>query len=215
MMTMAAEHAAGTWLKDLLGIPASASVGFVSGAQEANTVGLAAGRHFVLREAGWDVERDGLAGAPRVRVVASEERHATIDRSLRLLGFGTAAIEEVTADANGAIDVSDLERVLGEDVAVPTIVCLQAGNVNTGACDELKAAGDVAWNSGAWVHVDGAFGLWAAASPVTRHLVEGAELADSWGCDGHEWLNVPYDSAYAFCAHPTSMRRRCPTRPRT
>lgn len=199
---MGAEHAAGTWLKELLGVPASASVGFVTGAQEANTVGLAAGRHFLLREAGWDVERDGLAGGPRVRIVASRERHATIDRSARLLGFGTAAIEEVDATANGAIDVADLERVLEAGGPGPAIVCLQTGNVNTGACDDLRAACEVAHRVGAWVHVDGAFGLWAAASPTTRHLVEGVELADSWGCDGHKWLNVTYDSAYALCSRP-------------
>ena len=197
-----AEHAAGTWLKELLGVPPSASVGFVTGAQEANTVGLAAGRHAVLADAGWDVEADGLAGAPRVRVVASEERHATIDRSVRLLGLGTRTIEEVAATGNGAIDVADLERVLASADPGPTIVCLQAGNVNTGACDDLRAACEVARRHGAWVHVDGAFGLWAAAARATRHLVDGVELADSWGCDGHKWLNVPYDSAYAFVARP-------------
>ncbi|MDX1620834.1 MAG: aminotransferase class V-fold PLP-dependent enzyme [Nitriliruptorales bacterium] len=197
-----AEQAAAGWLKDLLGIPATASVGFVTGAQEANTVGLASGRHFVLREAGWDVERDGLQGAPRVRIVASEERHATVDRSLRLLGFGTTAIEEVRAGPNGAIDVSDLEHVLAAGGDGPAIVCLQAGNVNTGACDDVAAACEVAHRRGAWVHLDGAFGLWAAASPSTRQLLEGVELADSWGCDGHKWLNVPYDSAYAFCSRP-------------
>ncbi|HSR23609.1 MAG TPA: aminotransferase class V-fold PLP-dependent enzyme [Candidatus Eisenbacteria bacterium] len=197
-----AEESAGAWLKDLLGIPATASAGFVTGAQECNTVGLAAGRHHVLAEAGWDVERDGLAGAPRVRVVAGAERHATVDRSLRLLGFGTAAVEPVAADANGAIDVADLERVLAGRAAEPTIVCLQAGNVNTGACDDLRAACDIAHRHGAWVHVDGAFGLWAAASPALRHLVDGVELADSWGCDGHKWLNVPYDAGFVFCARP-------------
>jgi glutamate/tyrosine decarboxylase-like PLP-dependent enzyme len=197
-----AEHAAGTWLKELLGIPASASVGFVTGAQEANTVGLAAGRHVVLAEAGWDVERNGLAGGPRVRIVASEERHATIDRSVRLLGLGTGTIEDVAATQDGAIDVTDLERVLATGDPGPTIVCLQAGNVNTGACDDLRAASHVAHGAGAWVHVDGAFGLWAGAAPSTRHLVDGVELADSWGCDGHKWLNVPYDSAYAFCSRP-------------
>ncbi len=199
----AAEEVAGGWLKDLLGIPAGASVGFVTGAQEANTVGLAAGRHRVLAQAGWDVERDGLHGAPPVRVVASVERHATVDRSLRLLGFGTACIEAVSADANGAIDVGDLERVLAAGPAGPVIVCLQAGNVNTGACDDLTAACEVARRHGAWVHVDGAFGLWAAASAHTRHLVAGLEGADSWGCDGHKWLNLPYDSAFAFCADPS------------
>src|SRR4051794_5860938 len=182
-----AEECAGGWLKELLGLPAGASVGFVTGCQEANTVGLAAGRHAVLADAGWDVERDGLAGAPRVRVVASEERHATVDRSVRLLGIGMSAIEAVRADANGAIDVDDLARVLAAG-AGPVLVCLQAGNVNTGACDDLRAAVTVARRHGAWVHVDGAFGLWAAASARTRQLVGGVELADSWGCDGHKWL---------------------------
>ncbi len=198
----AAEDGAGAWLKDLLGIPASASVGFVTGAQAANTVGLAAARHHVLAEAGWDVERKGLNGAPRVRVVAGAERHATVDRSLRLLGLGSDAVEPVRADANGAIDVDDLTRVLMAGPGGPTIVCLQGGNVNTGACDDLRAACETVHRHGGWAHVDGAFGLWAAASPTTRHLVDGVELADSWGCDGHKWLNVPYDSAFAFCSRP-------------
>lgn len=198
----AAEDAAGTWLKALLGIPGSASVGFVTGAQAANTVGLATARHHVLAEAGWDVERKGLAAAPRVRVVASVERHATIDRSLRLLGFGTDLVEEVPADPNGAIDVSALADVLRAGSAGPTIVCLQAGNVNTGACDNLRTACSVVHEHGGWAHVDGAFGLWAAAYPGTRHLVDGVELADSWSCDGHKWLNVPYDSGFAFCSRP-------------
>ena len=188
------EEVAGEWLKDLLRIPMTATFGFVTGAQGANTVGLAAARHHVLAEAGWDVERDGLFGAPRVRVVASEERHATIDRSLRLLGFGVASIEPVAADANGAIEVVDLERVLAAGSSGPAIVCLQSGNVNTGACDDLTAACEISHRFGAWAHVDGAFGLWAAANPSTRHLCDGIELADSWGTDGHKWLNVPYDS---------------------
>jgi glutamate/tyrosine decarboxylase-like PLP-dependent enzyme len=198
----AAEEAAGEWLKELLGIPATASVGFVTGAQAANTVGLASARHHVLAEAGWDVERRGLIGAPRVRVIAGVERHATIDRSLRLLGFGSDVIEEVRADRNGAMDIDHLAQVLAAGPAAPTIVCLQAGNVNTGACDDLRTACELVHRHGGWVHVDGAFGLWAAASPATRHLVDGVELADSWGCDGHKWLNVPYDSGFAFCARP-------------
>jgi glutamate/tyrosine decarboxylase-like PLP-dependent enzyme len=197
-----AEETAGTWLKDLLGIPATASVGFVTGAQAANTVGLAAARHHVLAVAGWDVERNGLYGAPTVRIVAGDERHATVDRSLRLLGFGTSTIEAVRTDANGAIETEHLGAVLGEGPPRPTIVCLQAGNVNTGACDNLRVATELAHQRQAWVHVDGAFGLWAAASPATRHLVDGVELADSWGCDGHKWLNVPYDSGFVFCARP-------------
>ncbi|TPG18309.1 pyridoxal phosphate-dependent decarboxylase family protein [Pedococcus bigeumensis] len=197
-----AEEVAGGWLKELVGLPADASVGFVTGAQGANTVSLATARHHVLAAAGWDVERDGLPGAPVVRVVASVERHATIDRALRLLGFGTSAVEEVAADRNGAIDVADLEAVLGRGEPGPTIVCLQAGNVNTGACDDLRAGTALARRHDAWVHVDGAFGLWAGASPSKAHLVDGVALADSWSCDGHKWLNVPYDCGFAICAHP-------------
>jgi glutamate/tyrosine decarboxylase-like PLP-dependent enzyme len=197
-----AEVAAGGWLKELLCLPASATVGFVTGGQGANNVGLAAGRHHVLAAAGWDVERDGLIGAPPVRVLASVERHATIDRALRLLGLGSACVETVAADANGAIDADALAAALAEGSGGPTIVCLQAGNVNTGAVDALRPACEAAHAAGAWVHVDGAFGLWAGASPATRALVDGVELADSWAADGHKWLNVPYDSGYAFCAHP-------------
>jgi glutamate/tyrosine decarboxylase-like PLP-dependent enzyme len=199
---VAAEEAAGVWLKDLLGLPATASVGFVTGGQAANTVGLAAGRHQVLADAGWDVERDGLLGAPPLRIVVGRERHATVDRALRLLGLGTRFVEEVATDADGALDAHDLVSVLDSGQRRPTIVCLQAGNVNTGACDPFPAAIEAARRHGAWVHVDGAFGLWAAASPRTAHLVEGVAAADSWGCDAHKWLNVPYDSGLAFCARP-------------
>jgi glutamate/tyrosine decarboxylase-like PLP-dependent enzyme len=198
----AAEDVAADWLKQLLGLPPSASMGFVTGAQAANTVGLASARHHVLATVGWDVERRGLAGSPGIRVLASEERHATVDRSLRLLGLGSDVIEPVRADANGAIDVADLDRVLRSGPEAPTIVCLQAGNVNTGACDDLRAACDLVHERGGWAHVDGAFGLWAAASPGLRPLVDGVELADSWGCDAHKWLNVPYDSAFAICSRP-------------
>jgi glutamate/tyrosine decarboxylase-like PLP-dependent enzyme len=194
------EEIAGEWLTDLLGLPANVSIGFVTGAQGANTVCLAAARHKVLARAGWDVERDGLAGAPPVRVVATGERHATVDRTLRLLGLGAGVLEPVATDANGAIEVEALAAALAQGPPGPTIVCLQAGNVNTGACDDLAAAVPVVHEHGGWAHVDGAFGLWAAASPTTRHLVRGIETADSWGTDGHKWLNVPYDSGYAFCA---------------
>jgi len=196
------EEVAGTWLKEVLGLPASASFGFVTGAQAANTVGLAAGRHRVLADAGWDVEQEGLCGGPPVRVVAVGERHATIDRALRMLGLGAGALESVATDGQGAVDVADLRRVLTHGSIRPTIVCLQAGNVNTGAFDDFAPAVAAAREVGAWVHVDGAFGLWAGASPTTRHLVAGVDTADSWATDGHKWLNVPYDSGYAFCAHP-------------
>ncbi|MFI6327600.1 pyridoxal phosphate-dependent decarboxylase family protein [Micromonospora chersina] len=199
---IAAEEAAGGWLKELLGIPASASVGFVTGAQAANTAGLAAARHQVLADAGWDVERRGLLGAPPIRVIAGEERHGTVDRSLRLLGLGVDVVEPVPTGPNGALDVGALRALLRAGSPGPTIVCLQAGNVNTGACDELREACELVHRHGGWAHVDGAFGLWAAASPARRHLVDGLELADSWACDGHKWLNLPYDSAFAFCARP-------------
>jgi glutamate/tyrosine decarboxylase-like PLP-dependent enzyme len=200
-----AEEVTGGWLKELLRIPASASVGFVTGSQEANTVGLAAGRHSVLARAGWNVQRDGLRGAPRVRVVAGAERHATIDRSLRLLGLGDGDIDVVAADANGAMDMADLDRVLAAMPGEPILVVTQSGNVNSGACDDLRAAAELTHAAGGWLHVDGAFGLWAAASPRLAHLVDGVELADSWGCDGHKWLNLPYDSAFAFCADPAAV----------
>jgi glutamate/tyrosine decarboxylase-like PLP-dependent enzyme len=197
---IAFEDVAGDWLKDLLGLPPTASVGFATGTQGANTVGLAAARWHVLNKAGWDVGRDGLHGAPRVRVVVGAERHATIDRSVRLLGLGESAIVEVPARPDGAMDTGALPAAL-ED-GVPTIVCAQVGNVNTGACDDMTVVAAAARAVGAWVHVDGAFGLWAAASPHTASLVRGVELADSWSCDGHKWLNVPYDCGYAICAHP-------------
>ncbi|MFZ4717772.1 MAG: pyridoxal phosphate-dependent decarboxylase family protein, partial [Ilumatobacteraceae bacterium] len=200
------EDVAGAWLKELLGVPAAASTGFVTGAQGGNTVGLAAARHHVLAAVGWDVPNQGLFGAPRIRVVATEERHATIDRALRLLGMGNSSLEPVPCDDQGRIRVAELERVLADGPAAPTIVVLQAGNVNTGSFDDFAGAIPVAKAHGAWVHIDGAFGLWASASPALRHLMGGGELADSWGTDGHKWLNVPYDAGYAFCAHPEAHR---------
>ena len=199
---LAFEDVSGKWLKELLHIPEHASVGFTTGAQGANTVCLAAARWRVLRERGWDLDREGLHGAPRIRVVAGAERHATIDRAIRLLGLGEGAIEVVPADGNGAMDPGALEDALRSGSDRPTIVCAQAGNVNTGACDDLERIGAATRAAGAWLHVDGAFGLWAAASPRTYPLVAGLELADSWACDGHKWLNVAYDSGYAFCAEP-------------
>jgi glutamate/tyrosine decarboxylase-like PLP-dependent enzyme len=199
---LAFEDVAGSWLKDLLRIPSSASVGFVTGAQAANTVGLAAGRWKVLRDHGWNVGVDGLFGAPRLRVVVGEERHATIDRSLRLLGVGERAIAVVPSQPDGSMDGSVLADILDSEPAAPTIVVAQSGNVNTGAFDDLEKISEEVHRRGCWLHVDGAFGLWAAASPALTHLVDGLESADSWGCDGHKWLNVPYDSGYAFCADP-------------
>lgn len=198
---IAFEDVAGAWLKELIGIPAHASVGFVTGAQGANTVGMAAGRWKVLHDHGWDVGRQGLFGAPPVRVIAGEERHATVDRTLRLLGLGEQSMVVVPARDDGAMD-ADALRARIDDQDGPTIVVAQAGNVNTGAFDDLTVIGEIARERRAWLHVDGAFGLWAGASPEYSHLVAGLELAHSWGCDGHKWLNVPYDSGYAFCSEP-------------
>jgi len=196
------EEIVGAWLKESLGLPDDASFGIVTGTQAGNTVGLSAARHRVLERAGWDVERDGLHGAPRVRVIAGEERHATIDRSLRLLGLGVGSVEAVRSDANGAVDADALVASIEAGSGEPTIVIVQAGNVNTGAFDDLVLACEAARRQGAWVHVDGAFGLWAAASPAFEHLVAGREAADSWVVDGHKWLNLPYDSGFVFCADP-------------
>ena len=195
------EDVVGAWLKEAFGLPADTSFGIGTGAQGGNTVGLAAARHRLLERAGWNVEARGLMGAPAIRVVANEERHGTVDRALRLLGIGADAIQPVAADANGAIDPTAMERALAEgDDDAPTILCVQAGNVNTGACDDIGAGAELARAHGAWLHVDGAFGLWAAVSPSKRHLVSGIERADSWAVDGHKWLNVPYDSGFVFCA---------------
>lgn len=201
----AAEQVAGRWIKEIVGIPAHATVGFVTGAQASNTVGLAAARHHVLADFGHDVPSAGLLGAPRIRVVAGIERHATIDASVRLLGLGTDCVEEVAALGNGEMDMTDLERVLAAgDTAAPVIVVLQSGNVNTGGFDDLRKGCEIAKRYGAWVHVDGAFGMWVGASQRLKHLLDGVELADSWCLDAHKWLNVPYDSALAICAHPES-----------
>ena len=194
------------WVCDLLGLPADASIGFVTGTQMGSVTALAAARYRVLERAGWDVARDGLAGGPRIRVLVGEQRHVTIDRALRLLGLG--APEPVAADDQGRMDPDALRAAL-ERGQGPTIVCAQAGEVNTGAFDPFEEIADAAEAHGAWLHVDGAFGLWAAASPGLRHLVRGVERADSWITDAHKWLNVPYDSALVLCrdteAHRAAM----------
>lgn len=198
------EEVARTWLIDLLRLPSDASLGFVTGGQMANTTALAVARHHVLAAAGWGVERDGLAGGPAVTVVAGAERHSTIDRSMRFLGLG-ARPALVDVDDNGAMRPDRLAEALG-DVDGPAIVCAQMGNVNTGALDPVGALSDIAHDRGAWLHVDGAFGLWAACLPHLRERVEGHDRADSWAVDAHKWLNVPYDSGLVFTAHPDSHR---------
>ncbi|MDH5255297.1 MAG: pyridoxal-dependent decarboxylase [Gammaproteobacteria bacterium] len=181
------------WLLDLLGLPADAAGAFVTGGTMANFTALAAARHAVLARAGWNVEADGLIGAPPVTVIVGAEAHPTLFKSLGLLGLGRNRVVRVPADRQGRLIPAHLPPIAG-----PAIVCTQAGNVNSGACDPVGEVCSRVAGSGAWVHVDGAFGLWAAATPGLRHLVAGAEAADSWATDAHKWLNVPYDSGLAF-----------------
>jgi glutamate/tyrosine decarboxylase-like PLP-dependent enzyme len=200
-----AEDVAAEWVLDLLGLPRAASVGFVTGGQMANFTGLAAGRHAVLAAAGWDVEADGLAGAPPVTVLVGEEAHVTILSSLRMLGLGARRVVAVAADGQGRMRPDALAEALRR-VEGPAIVCAQAGNVSTGAFDPFPEIVSLAHARGAWVHVDGAFGLWAAATPGRRALLRGVEEADSWGTDAHKWLNVPYDSGIAIVRDPAAHR---------
>jgi glutamate/tyrosine decarboxylase-like PLP-dependent enzyme len=184
------------WALEALRLPASAGVGFTTGATMANFACVAAARHAVLARAGWDVEADGLAGSPPITLVVGEHVHASMLVALRYAGLGPGRAVRVPAPG-GAMDARELERAL---TAGPTIVCAQAGEVNTGACDPLDAVADVAREHGAWVHVDGAFGLWAAAAPGLSHLVRGHDRAQSWAVDAHKWLNVPYDGGLAIVA---------------
>jgi glutamate/tyrosine decarboxylase-like PLP-dependent enzyme len=195
------EEVAGGWLLDLLGLPAQASVGFVTGCHMANFTALAAARHELLRRAGWDVEADGLSHAPPLRVLVGNEVHVSVVGALRLLGIGSRQVQRIEADSQGRMRVDALERALAHADG-PVIVCAQAGNVNTGSFDPLAAIAGLTRDRAAWLHVDGAFGLWAAASTALRHHVHGVELADSWATDAHKWLNVPYDSGLVFTAHP-------------
>lgn len=202
--TVVVEEIAGRWILDLLALPSTADVGFVTGGTMANFTGLAAGRQQMLTEAGWDLDRWGLSGAPRVRVLVGAERHVTVDLALRYLGLGEP--EVVAADDQGRLVLDAFQEALAASTG-PTIVCLQAGNLHSGAFDPLEAATTLAHAHGAWVHVDGAFGLWAAASPRLAHLTAGVEQADSWATDAHKTLNVPYDCGIAVVAHPEPLRR--------
>jgi glutamate/tyrosine decarboxylase-like PLP-dependent enzyme len=199
----AIEEITAAWTLDLLGLPASASVGFVTGGQGANTTCLAAARHAVLGRSGWNVEDDGLIGAPRVHVICGEHAHATIYTALRQLGLGANTAVRVAADEQGRMKPATLHDALAHAEG-PTIVCAQAGNVATGAFDDFEPIAEVCSAHNAWLHIDGAFGLWAAAAPATRHLTRGVERADSWAVDAHKWLNVPYDAAMAIVADPES-----------
>jgi glutamate/tyrosine decarboxylase-like PLP-dependent enzyme len=197
-----AEEISREWLVDLFGLPKDASLGFVTGGQMANTTALVVARHHVLAAAGWDVEREGLAGGPRVTVVAGAERHSTIDRAMRFAGLGSRPAL-VDVDAHGAMRPEALTTTLA-GIEGPVIVCAQMGNVNTGAIDPVGELADIAHERGAWIHVDGAFGLWATVTPQLRDRVAGMDRADSWAVDAHKWLNVPYDSGLVFTAHPAS-----------
>jgi glutamate/tyrosine decarboxylase-like PLP-dependent enzyme len=200
--TTGVEQVATDWLLDLLGLPTESAVGFVTGGTMANFTCLAAARDTVLRHVGWDVGTNGLVGSPGVRVLVGQERHDTVDLTMRYLGLG--APEPVAADDQGRLVVADLERALAER-DVPTVVCLQAGNVHSGAYDPFAEAIEAAHRRGAWVHVDGAFGLFAAAAPAYRHLTRGVEGADSWATDAHKTLNVPYDCGIAIVRDPAAL----------
>jgi glutamate/tyrosine decarboxylase-like PLP-dependent enzyme len=200
----AVEDVAEAWVLDLLGLPPESAVGFVTGGTMANFTCLAAARDEVLRRAGWDVAGRGLVGSPGVRVVAGQERHDTVDLALRYLGLG--APETVAADGQGRIDPAALREALAQHDGGPLVVVLQAGNVHSGAFDPFSEAIEVAHAHGAWVHVDGAFGLFAAASPTHRHLVDGVAGADSWATDAHKTLNVPYDCGLAVVRERAALR---------
>ena len=209
----AAEDIVSEWVLDLLGLPPESSVGFVTGCQMANFTCLGAARHEVLRRSGWDVEKDGLQGAPRVTVIAGEEAHATLLVALRMLGLGTGNVISVPVDGQGRMVPEKAEEAL-KTASGPVILCLQAGNVNTGSFDPCAEIIPAAREKGAWVHVDGAFGLWGRVLPSLDHHTRGIELADSWATDAHKWLNVPYDSGIAIvrngAAHRASMALNAP-----
>ncbi|MBL0928250.1 MAG: aspartate aminotransferase family protein [Phycisphaerales bacterium] len=206
-----AEEVAGDWLKDVLDLPRQSSFAFTSGCQMAHFVGLAAARHAVLRAAGWDVEDQGLCGAPPVRILVNAHRHASVDRALRYLGIGRRGIEPLETDALGRVRQRALSAAL-EQRRTPTVLVLGAGEINTGSCDDFAGLIPIARDHGAWVHVDGAFGLVARASRSARPLLRGVELADSWATDGHKWLNVPFDCGVAIvrdaAAHRAAMSIR-------
>ena len=201
--TAAVEEIAAKWLLEILGLPLTADVGFPTGGMMANFTGLISARQKVLTDVGWDLDRKGLFGAPSVRVLVGKERHDTVDRALRYLGLGEPI--EVEVDSQGRIRVDSLKLEL-EKASGPTILCLQAGNLHSGAFDPFRDAIELAHKHNAWVHVDGAFGLWALASPTLRPALDGVELADSWATDAHKTLNVPYDCGVAIVAHPAVLR---------
>ena len=200
---MVVEEIAGDWLKGIFDLPDDASFAITTGCQMAHVTALAAARHHVLMQRGWDVREGGLAGSPPITVVVGALRHVTVDRALRLLGIGSSQLVVVPADGHGRMQPDGLRAVLAE-IDGPAIVCAQAGEVNTGSYDPFPEIVEIVRETNAWLHVDGAFGLWVAASPARRHLVDGVTGADSWATDGHKWLNVPYDCGLMFCTQPAS-----------
>lgn len=199
----AAEEVVRTWLVDLFGLPREMSLGFTTGGTMANFTALASGRHALLRNVGWNVEEQGLYGAPIITVVTSAESHVSIFASLQMLGLGRERVVRVPTDEQGRMRPDELRSALAQ-INTPVLVCAQAGNVNTGAFDPLLEIAPLVRERGGWLHVDGAFGLWAAASPIHQHLAAGIELADSLAVDCHKWLNVPYDSGMAFVRDPAA-----------
>ena len=200
-----AEEVAGRWVREILGLPPECGIGFVTGCQMAHFTCLAAARHAVLRDSGWDVEADGLHGAPPVRVIASDQAHVTVGVACRMLGLGQDRVQSVATDEQGRMRAAALESTLAQE-EVPTIVCAQAGDINTGAFDPISEIVASCRSHGAWCHIDGAFGLWVAASPARRALLDGYVGADSWATDGHKWLNVPYDCGIAAVADASAQR---------
>lgn len=200
------EEQAGMWLLDLLGLPPGASFGFTTGCQAAHVTALAVARHELLRRHGVDVERVGLAGSPRLRVLAAGDRHITVDLALRYLGIGTDALTVLPSDEQGRVHPEVFHEALATDDSAPTIVLAQAGNIHTGAFEDFVRISSIAHQADAWVHVDGAFGLWVSASESLRHLATGVDGADSWATDAHKVLNTPYDCGFVACASPEAHR---------
>jgi len=199
--TATLEQVAMNWMIDLFGLPVETGAAFVTGATIANFSALAAARNRVYADVGWNVEADGLIGAPPITILAGEEVHPTVIKGLGLLGFGRNRVQRLPVDGQGCIDATQLPMIEG-----PTIVCTQAGNLNTGGFDPVGDICDAVKAKGAWVHVDGAFGLWAAASPELAHLCNGFQAADSWATDAHKWLNVPYDCGVAFVRDAVTLK---------
>ena len=200
------EETVGAWLKEIFGIPDTAGFALVTGCQMAHTTCLAAARHAILAKRGWDVEQRGLYGAPPIRILSGQDRHGSTARAIRLLGLGLEQIVDLPTDHESRLRADALEKALADDLDAPTIVLTQAGEINTGAYDPFETLIPIASKYAAWVHVDGAIGLWAAASPRYKHLVRGVGQADSWATDGHKWLNVPYDCGYAFVSDVEAQR---------